>query len=53
MPLDFDFKMLLYLAIITIGIFLVPIESHPPYYLVAGLIMISSGIVLVYRKVKK
>jgi glucose dehydrogenase len=53
MALDFDFKMLLYLAIITIGIFVVPIQSDPPYYLVTGLVMIGTGMVLVYRKVKK
>lgn len=53
MALDFDFKMLLYLAIITVGIFVVPIESDPPYYLIMGFIMIGVGFVLVYRKVKK
>ena len=53
MALDFDFKMLLYLAIITVGIFIVPIESDPPYYLVAGLAMIGGGMVLVYMKIKK
>ena len=53
MALDFDFKMLIYLAIITIGIFVVPRESNPPYYLIAGLIMIGAGIALVYRKIKK
>lgn len=53
MALDFDFKMLIYLAIITIGIFVVPMESNPPYYLIAGLIMIGTGIGLVYRKIKK
>jgi hypothetical protein len=30
MALDFDLKMLLYLAVITIGIFIVPIQSDPP-----------------------
>jgi LPXTG-motif cell wall-anchored protein len=55
MALDFDFEMLFYLAIITIGVFIVPMgsESGPPYYLVAGLILISTGIILVYRKIKK
>lgn len=53
MALDFDFEMLLYLAIITIGIFIVPMASDPPYYLVAGLIMIGAGIVLAYLKIKK
>ncbi|HXX06268.1 MAG TPA: LPXTG cell wall anchor domain-containing protein [Candidatus Bathyarchaeia archaeon] len=53
--MDFDLEMLLYLAIITIGIFVVPMgtESGPPYYLIAGLILISAGIILVYRKIKK
>ncbi len=53
MAMDFDLKMLLYLAIITIGIFVVPMESNPPYYLIAGLIMIGVGIGLVYHKIKK
>ncbi len=53
MALDFDYTMLLYLAIITIGIFIVPIESDPPYYLVIGLAMIGIGIGLVYFKIKK
>jgi LPXTG-motif cell wall-anchored protein len=53
MALDFDFEMLLYLAIITIGIFIVPIESDPPYYLIIGLVMIGAGIGLAYRKIKK
>jgi LPXTG-motif cell wall-anchored protein len=53
MALDFDLEMLLYLAIITIGIFVVPIQSDPPYYLIVGLIMIGVGIVLAYRKIKK
>lgn len=55
MAMDFDFEMLLYLAIITIGVFIVPMgsESGPPYYLIAGLILIGAGVVLVYRKIKK
>ena len=55
MAMDFDFEMLLYLAIITIGIFIIPMgsESEPPYYLTAGLILIGGGMVLVYRKIKK
>ena len=55
MALDFDFEMLFYLAIITIGVFIVPIgsESGPPYYLIVGLILIGAGIAFVYRKIKK
>jgi LPXTG-motif cell wall-anchored protein len=53
MALDFDFEMLFYLATITIGVFIVPMESNPPYYLIGGLIMIGVGIALVYRKIKK
>ena len=53
MPLDFDFKMLFYLAIITVGVFVIPLQSDPPYYLITGLVLIGIGIALVYRKVKK
>ena len=55
MALDFDFEMLFYLAIITIGVFIVPMgsESAPPYYLIIGLVLIGTGITLVYRKIKK
>lgn len=50
---DFDFEMLIYLAMITVGIFLVPMDSNPPYFLVTGLVLAAAGIGLVYRKVKK
>ena len=55
MAWDFDFEMLFYLGIVTVGIFIIPMgsESGPPYYLIAGLILICAGIVLVYRKIKK
>ena len=53
MVLEFDTKMLLYLGIITIGIFLLPIEHDPPVYLIAGIIMSFLGTILVIIKVKK
>ncbi len=55
MAWDFDSKMLLYLAIITAGIFIIPMgsESDHSYYLTAGLILIAAGIILVYQKIKK
>lgn len=53
MAWDFDSEMLFYLAMITAGFFLVPMESNPPYFFAAGAALIVSGVVLVYRKVKK
>jgi len=55
MAWDFDSKMLIYLAVITAGIFIIPMgsESENIYYLSAGLILIAAGIILVYRKIKK
>jgi hypothetical protein len=53
MVLEFDTKMLLYLGIITIGIFLLPIEHDPPIYLIAGIVMAVIGTILVIIKVKK
>ena len=53
MVLEFDTKMLLYLGIITIGIFLLPIEHDPPVYLIAGIVMVVIGTILVIIKVKK
>ncbi len=53
MAWDFDFEMLFYLAMITVGFFLVPMESNPPYFFVTGAILVVAGIGLVYRKVKK
>ena len=53
MAWDFDFEMLLYLAMITAGFFLVPMESNPPYFFAIGAALVVSGVVLVYRKVKK
>ena len=53
MAWDFDSEMLLYLAMITAGIFLVPMESNPPYFFAIGAALVVSGVGLVYRKVKK
>ena len=53
MALEFDMKMLFYLAIITVGIFIIPFQSDPPFYLMGGIALIGIGCVLVYRKVKK
>ncbi len=53
MAWDFDFEMLLYLAMITVGFFMAPMESNPPYFLVAGIALVGAGFVLVYHKVKK
>jgi hypothetical protein len=53
MVLEFDTKMLLYLGIITIGIFLLPIEHDPPVYLIAGIVIAVIGTILVIIKVKK
>ena len=53
MVLEFDTKMLLYLGIITIGIFLLPIESNPPIYLIVGIAIALIGTILVIIKVKK
>ena len=53
MPFDIDQRMLVYLGMITAGIFLFPIESHPPYYLVIGIILVGIGGFLVFRKSRK
>jgi hypothetical protein len=53
MAWDFDSEMLFYFAMITVGIFLVPMESNPPYLFAIGVALTVAGIVLVYRKVKK
>ncbi len=45
--------MLLYLAMITVGFFIAPMESNPPYFVVVGIGLVVAGFVLVYRKVKK
>jgi hypothetical protein len=53
MPLEFDAKMLFYLGIIVVGIFVLPIESDPPIYLVSGIVLIIVGFILIYVKVKR
>ncbi|MGI0047494.1 MAG: hypothetical protein ACREBB_09975 [Nitrosotalea sp.] len=53
MAWDFDLEMLFYLAMITVGFFMVPMDSNPPYLFVTGAVLIGAGFVLVYRKVKK
>ncbi|MGC1425963.1 MAG: LPXTG cell wall anchor domain-containing protein [Nitrosotalea sp.] len=53
MPFDIDQTMLVYLGMITAGIFLFPIESSPPYYLVIGIGLIVVGGILVLRKSRK
>ncbi len=53
MVLEFDTKMLLYLGIITVGIFLLPIESDSHIYLIAGIAMALIGTILVIIKVKR
>ncbi len=53
MAWDFDLEMLVYLAMITVGFFMAPMESNPPYLLVIGIILAGAGFGLVFRKVKK
>jgi hypothetical protein len=53
MPLEFDAKMLFYLGMIVVGIFVLPIESAPPVYLVSGIALIIVGFILIYVKVKR
>jgi len=53
MAWDFDFEMLFYLAMITAGFFLAPMESNPPYLFAIGAVLVVAGIGLIYRKVKK
>jgi len=53
MALEFDTKMLFYLGIIVVGIFILPIESETHIYLIAGITLTIIGIVLVALKVKR
>ncbi len=53
MGLDFDKEMLLYLGIIVVGIFIIPIESETPFYFIAGIVLILLGIGLVVIKIKR
>lgn len=50
---DFDLEMLFYLAMITVGIFMAPMDSNPPYLFAIGISLVGAGFGLVYRKVKK
>jgi LPXTG-motif cell wall-anchored protein len=53
MPFDIDQRMLVYLGMITAGIFLVPISFDPPYYLIAGIGLIVAGGLLALKKSRK
>ena len=53
MVLEFDARMLLYLAIITVGVYVLQIESDPPIYLFSGIAIAVIGTILVIIKVKK
>lgn len=53
MAFDFDLKVLAYLTMITAGVYLVPIEASPPYYLASGIALMGIGGGLLYRKYKK
>lgn len=53
MPFDIDQRMLVYLGMITAGIFIFPIASDPPYYLGIGIALVAIGGFLVYRKSRK
>lgn len=54
MPFDIDQRMLVYLGMITAGIFFVPMESNPPYiYQALGIGLIVIGGLLTLRKSRK
>lgn len=53
MAFDIDQTMLVYLGMITAGIFIFPIASNPPYYLVIGTALVAIGGFLVFRKSRK
>jgi LPXTG-motif cell wall-anchored protein len=54
MPFDIDQRMLVYLGMITAGIFIFPIVSDIPYlYQVIGLTLVGIGGFLVFRKSRK
>ncbi len=52
---DIDLTMLVYLAIITAGIFIFPIgsDSSIPYYQIIGIALICGGGFMVYYKSRK
>lgn len=54
MAFDIDQRMLVYLGMITAGIYLFPITSDIPYlYQILGLGLVGVGGFLVYRKSRK
>jgi hypothetical protein len=54
MPFDIDQKMLIYLGMITAGIFIFPIGSDIPYlYQVVGIALVGIGGFLVLHKSRK
>lgn len=53
MVFDIDQTMLVYLAMITAGIFLFPIEPYPSPYFIGGIALIIVGGFLVVRKSRK
>lgn len=53
MVLEFDTKMLFYLGMITVGIFILQIGPDPPIYFVSGIAIVVIGTILVIIKVKK
>ncbi len=55
MPFDIDQTMLVYLGMITAGIFIFPFWSDTPLYLyqVIGTALCAAGGFLVYRKSRK
>lgn len=53
MVFDIDQTMLVYLGMITAGIFLFPIEPYPSPYFIVGIALIVIGGFLVVRKSRK
>jgi len=53
MPFDIDQRMLVYLAMITAGIFLFPFYDPPYVYQIMGAALVGVGGLLVFRKSRK
>ena len=53
MAFDIDQTMLVYLGMITAGIFLFPIAPYPSPYFIGGIVLVVVGGFLVYRKSRK
>lgn len=53
MVFDIDQTMLVYLGMITAGIFLFPVEPYPSPYFIGGIALIVIGGFLVIRKSRK